>query len=84
MNCIQLTKKYRVRSYVHGWILERYEGVDKKTGKQKWVPFKYASNLTDIARYATEQLFRESDATTLEELKKAAVSARIAVESVLL
>lgn len=67
---LQLTKDYRIASDSRQWTLQKYAGLDRKTGIQVWQPIAYYSSLDGLVKGTTERLMREIPAKTLQEVQE--------------
>ena len=67
--CIQVTQDYRITSDPLQWIIQKFSHVEK-TGAEKWKPVGYYVSPEQAINGLYKLLLRESDATTLAELRE--------------
>lgn len=70
MTQFQINKHYRATSTESHWILEKYEGFDKKKGEQIWKPRGYFMTLQNLLSYSLDTLIKDSGATSIKEIQK--------------
>jgi hypothetical protein len=66
MATIQLNDSFRIKSDRYCWKLQKYCGIDKKTGKETWESEQYYNSLERACRGWLELGIRLSDAETMQ------------------
>ena len=64
---LQITKEYRIASDSRQWMIQKYTGLDKKTGEQVWQSIAYYSETEKLVKGLIERAIRDSDARTLAD-----------------
>jgi len=62
---IPIDSQYRITSDERQWTVQRYAGVDKKTGEDKWKPVGYFSRLDVAVNDLAQRQIRTGEAQTL-------------------
>lgn len=73
---IQLNKDYRLTSTESAYRLEKYSGVNAKTGQQVWQFVANWTTLDAALKSLLERQIKASGATTLGELRSAVLGAK--------
>ena len=65
---IKLDDKYRITSDSRQYKLQKYVGVDKKTGEDEYLAVAYSQNVPHLIKEYLHRELRASSASSLEEL----------------
>jgi hypothetical protein len=64
---IQINDEYRISSDSNQWMVQKYRGIDKKTGEPIWQSILYYTSLDTLVTGLADKMLRESDASTISE-----------------
>ena len=67
---IKVNDKYRIESDPHCWMVQRFKGIRKDTGKEDWKPLTYHTSFGNALESLSEYRIRViSDQATVDEVR---------------